>query len=160
MAKEIERKFLLTSDAWRREVTRSARIVQGYLSSSPGATVRVRRLGDTAFLTVKGRAEGISRDEFEYEIPVDDAEAMLRLAGRLVEKTRHYVERGAVTFEIDEFSGRNAGLVVLEVELEDEAQEFERPPYLGREISFDRRFSNSALAERPFASWTEEERAR
>lgn len=160
MAKEIERKFLLTSDAWRAEVVRSARIVQGYLSGSPGPTVRVRRLGETAFLTVKGRAEGLSRDEFEYEIPVDDAEAMLRLAGRLVEKTRHYVECGAVVFEIDEFFGENAGLVVLEVELEREDQDFERPVYLGLEISFDRRFSNSALAERPYRTWTEEERAR
>ena len=162
MGIEIERKFLLASDAWRGHVERSVRMAQGYLndlgaveSGRQRASVRVRIAGDAAFLNLKSRELGHTRQEFDYEIPVADAEALLKLCtGGLVDKIRHYAGR----FEIDEFLGDNAGLFVAEIELDDADEAFERPPWLGAEVTDARRYYNLALAERPYARWTDEEK--
>ncbi len=144
--KEIERKFLTTSDEWRRGA-RGVRYRQGYLSTDKGATVRVRTMGTKAALTIKGVARGISRDEFEYAVPLADAVALLKLCdGRVVDKIRHRVRHAGKVWEVDEFLGRHRGLVVAELELSRASEAFVRPPWLGREVSLDRRYANSALA--------------
>ena len=152
---EIERKFLVTSDAWRSAAT-STEIVQGYLSRDPDRIVRARLRGDRAYLTVKGRPTGITRTEIEVPISVDDGRALLALCLRpLVEKIRHEVIVGSHTWEIDEFHGDNAGLCVAEIELASEDEPFERPSWLGSEVSHDRRYSNSHLSEHPYSTWSE-----
>ncbi len=152
MPTEIERKFLVRSHAWKSG--KGTRLAQGYLSREPGRTVRVRVAEDHAYLTIKGRMVGISRPEFEYEIPVADAEQLLRLCdGLVVEKTRFLVTHAGTTWEVDEFHGANTGLVVAEVELDTEDEIFERPPWLGEEVTSDLRYTNSALASRPFTQW-------
>jgi adenylate cyclase len=164
MAKvERERKFLLTNDGWRGKHA-GVEIRQGYLSTDPDRTVRVRVMGDRAFITIKGRARGAERPELEYEVPLEDADQLLSLAtGHLIEKRRHRVEHRGAVWEVDEFCGDNAGLVVAEIEIEDPARleraVEERPEWVGREVTSDHRFANSALAERPFAEWPEAERA-
>jgi CYTH domain-containing protein len=157
MPQEIERKFLVTSDAWQRPGAPGERYRQGYLSVDPGRTVRVRVAGDNAFLTVKGPSAGAARAEYEYPIPVAHAEEMLdRLCLRpLIEKTRHRVEHGGLTWEIDVFAGDNAGLVVAEVELDDEHQAIDLPPWAGREVTGDGRYANASLVTRPYATWRE-----
>lgn len=154
MPREIERKFLLKDDAWRPGASGKA-YRQGYLSIEPDRTVRVRVAGDAAFLTVKGRPQGASRAEYEYPLPLADAVEMLdRLCLRpLIEKIRYRVPYGGLVWEIDEFSGDNAGLVVAEVELEAEDQAIALPPWVGREVTSDPRYANSSLVARPFASW-------
>lgn len=152
MGDEIERKFLVTGDGWR--VGRSTKYVQGYLSRDPGRTVRVRQAGEKAFITVKGAATGVSRKEFEYAIPVADAEAMFQLCvGPLIEKTRTVVEFEGKKWEVDEFHGDNAGLVVAEIELRSEDEQFVSPPWVGREVSSDRRYFNSSLTQHPYKDW-------
>ena len=166
MGIEIERKFLLRDDAWRGEVARSQRMAQAYINDPAAlregrerASVRVRIAGAQAWLNLKARLIGPSRQEFEYAIPLEDAQALLALcAGGRIAKTRHYIERAGLTFEIDEFEGDNAGLVVAEVELSREDQSFERPAWLGIEVTDQPRYYNSALAERPYAQWREEEK--
>ena len=156
MPQEIERKFLV-HDGWRTESHRQMRIVQGYLSSVPGRSVRVRIAGDQGFLTIKGAASasGVSRYEWEREIPVDEAEALLALAEPgVIEKVRHLVAAGPHTFEVDEYFGANAGLVVAEVELGAEDEAFERPHWLGAEVTGDRRYYNSSLVKAPFGTWS------
>lgn len=158
MALEIERKFLLASEEWRSDVETSVQMVQGYfelLSSSQPPTVRVRIAGEKAFLTMKGPLRRISRSEFEYEIPVADAKAMLRefCGSRVVEKTRHFVPYGGFVWEIDEYSGENAGLFTAEIELDREGALFPTPPWLGPEISSDRRYRNGALSRKPYRRW-------
>lgn len=162
MPVEIERKFIVLGDAWRREVSRSERMAQGYLAGPPASkcSVRVRIAGEAAHLNIKSLAIGIERDEYEYEIPLADAERMLgTLAGNRVEKTRHRVEIGAHVFEVDEFTGENAGLVVAEVELDDANEAFPRPAWLGREVSDLARYYNLNLATHPYARWSADERA-
>lgn len=156
MAVEIERKFLVSAAALASlGPDRSAAMRQGYLSRSPGRTVRVRVEDDRAFLTIKGRATGLSRPEFEYPIPIEDAESLLQLAdGPLVEKTRHYVLFDGLTWEVDEFLGENQGLIVAELELATEDQVFARPPWLGEEVTGEPRYLNSHLAVAPFSSWS------
>ncbi len=154
MAQEIERKYLVTGDAWKGLGTPTL-YRQGYLSSVKERTVRVRIAGEKAFLTVKGVNTGVSRAEFEYAIPLADASAMLDgLCERpLIEKTRTLVRAGAYTWEIDEFHGDNDGLVLAEVEL---ASADDRPPlpeWIGAEVSSDPRYFNSNLVKRPFRSW-------
>jgi adenylate cyclase len=146
MAREIERKYLLKSDAWRALVTQSARIVQGYLGGD-ACLVRVRIKADQAFLTIKSREKGLSREEFEYPIPVADAERMLQMFAGLqhIEKTRHIVPHGALQFEIDQFAGRNAGLIVAELELPDEQTVVDLPDWIGAEVTHDPRYLNSNL---------------
>jgi adenylate cyclase len=154
MGLEIERKFLVTGDAWRSAVTSSRRLRQGYLALDAQINVRVRTDGKQSWLTIKGEGEGISRPEFEYEIPPADAENLLAMCrGRVVEKTRHHVPAGDHLWEIDEFDGRNRGLVVAELELRDDAESFGRPPWLGSEVSEDPRYLNANLAMHPFAGW-------
>lgn len=155
MAREIERKFLLTHDGWRREIAQSVEMRQGYMSSAAEVSVRVRIAGDEAFLNFKGATLGVSRHEFEYAIPRADAEEMLALfcGGRVLTKVRHHVPRGAHCWEIDEFEGANAGLVVAEIELEHEDDDFERPDWLGEEVSHDARYYNVCLVDQPYARW-------
>lgn len=155
MAIEIERKFLVTSDAWRAGAKRK-RYVQGYLQNTEACAVRVRIAGDDAFLTIKGKAEGIARAEFEYPIPVADADAMLKklVSGGIIDKVRHVVRHGDHVWEVDEFSGENAGLVVAEVELTRPDETFARPPWLGEEVTHDPRYLNASLSKRPYRTWS------
>ncbi len=154
MPKEIERKFLVASDAWR-EGAEGERYVQGYLSLEPGRTVRVRVAGERAYLTIKGKAQGISRSEYEYEIPKAHAEEMLSAlcVPPLIDKVRYKVPFAGLTWEVDVFSGENEGLTVAEVELTEEGQSFEKPSWVGNEVSDDPRYANSHLVRRPFRSW-------
>lgn len=156
MKQEIERKFLVTGDGWRTRAGAGASCRQGYLSArEDGATVRVRRLGDQAFLTIKGPAEGISRPELEYPIPPEDALFMIEhLCGdRVVSKMRYTFEENGMRWEVDVFSGLNEGLILAEIELETEGQAFEKPPWVGDEVSLDRRYTNASLARHPFSVW-------
>ena len=155
MAVEIERKFLVVGDQWRSAVTSSTRIVQGYLASTPDVTVRVRVRGDRGYLTIKGRTSGISRSEFEFAIPADDAEAMLgELAtGPVVEKTRHLIDVDGHIWELDVFAGANEGLVMAEVELQSVGESFRRPDWAGDEVSDDPRYYNVNLAKHPYSRW-------
>lgn len=153
MAVEIERKFLVANEAWREQISSSTRIAQGYLCTDPERTVRVRTKGEAAFLTIKGKNAGISRTEFEYAIPVADALAMLELCPNVLDKTRHLVEIDGHTFEIDEFHGANAGLIVAELELATEESTYPQPVWLGAEVSGDARYYNSALSTTPFSQW-------
>lgn len=162
MAVEIERKFLVTGDAWRRDVSRSVLMAQGYLAGPPASrcSVRVRIAGDAAHLNIKSAIPGVERDEYEYAIPLADAERLLvTLAGRCVEKTRHYVEVEGHLFEIDEFLDENAGLVVAEIELAHRDATFPRPAWLGREVSHLPRYYNIHLAAHPYSRWSAQERA-
>ncbi len=154
MGIEIERKFLVKDDSWKAEAGEGQVYRQGYLCSGHGKTVRVRIIGAQAFLTIKGPTNGISRSEFEYEIPVADAEAMLSLCGNLVEKTRYIIEHAGMPWELDVFAGANDGLVMAEIELDAEDQSIELPDWAGEEVSGDPRYYNAYLAEHPFAKWS------
>ncbi|MGD2112415.1 MAG: CYTH domain-containing protein [Gammaproteobacteria bacterium] len=153
MAEEIERKFLVTSRDWRSGDPTEYR--QGYLSLDKERTVRVRIAGDQAYLTIKGITRGATRREYEYPIPPDDARELLAELCRqpLIEKRRYRLEHAGLTWEIDEFFGDNDGLVVAEVELEHEDQPFERPPWLGEEVTDDPRFYNANLVDNPYCNW-------
>ena len=162
MPVEIERKFLVTGDAWRREVTRSEPMAQGYLAGPPSSrcSVRVRVAGDAAWLNIKSATLGVERDEYEYAIPLADAERMLAtLCGARVEKIRHHVKAGDHLFEVDEFVGENAGLIVAEIELSHADEPFERPAWLGREVTPHARYYNVNLPGHPYSRWSEAERA-
>lgn len=154
MAKEIERKFLVEGD-FMPYVTSSSHIEQGYVARSEELTLRIRTRDDKGFLTIKGRsnAAGMSRDEWEYEIPVEEARELLCFSRGTIEKTRYLVPAGHHTFEVDRFYGANEGLVVAEVELTDENEPFERPAWLGREVTGDRRYYNSQLLKNPYSTW-------
>lgn len=152
MAEEIERKFLVRGSDWRQVKGEIFR--QGYLSSAKERTVRVRVAGDKGFLTIKGPSSGLSRAEYEYEIPLADASAMLALCEQpLIEKTRYKIPFGDHTWEVDEFHGLNEGLVVAEVELRSADEEPARPDWVGEEVSHDHRYSNSNLVKRPYTTW-------
>lgn len=154
MGIEIERKFLVVSDAWRQQASQVTHFSQGYLSRDPARTVRVRIAGPQAFLTIKGKTTGASRAEFEYPLPVDDARQLLALSdGPVVEKVRHLCVVDGMTWEVDEFLGANAGLVVAEIELVAESQAFTRPAWLGQEVTGDGRYVNANLAVHPFTHW-------
>jgi adenylate cyclase len=155
MGVEVERKFLVADESWRAGVTSSTRIVQGYLAQTDLATVRVRVKGDAGFLTVKGVSVGVSRSEFEYEVPVADALAMLdELAqGPVIDKVRHLVPVGDHVWEVDVFAGPNAPLVMAEVELAHADEDFARPSWAGIEVSDDQRFFNVNLARVPYSTW-------
>jgi adenylate cyclase len=159
MPREIERKFLLKNDAWRALAHRVQPMRQGYLATGNQISVRVRIADDEAWLNIKAGGLVASRQEYEYSIPLDEAGELLKLADRpLVDKTRHLVEHDGMTWEIDEFHGDNSGLVVAELELEREDQEFEHPPWLGIEVTHLRRYYNVCLATHPYRAWTEAER--
>ncbi|MES2304329.1 MAG: CYTH domain-containing protein [Gemmatimonadota bacterium] len=155
MAHEIERKFLIVPGAWRPDPARGMAVRQGYLSHDPARTVRVRVTGTQGFITIKGITRGISRLEFEYPIPVTDAEALLaKLCIRpLIEKRRYRELYGGWTWEIDVFEGENAGLIVAEVELPTELTTVTLPSWVGREVSDDPRYFNSNLARHPYSLW-------
>ena len=155
MGVEIERKFLLQSDSWQADADAGEYYHQGYLSTTPERVVRVRQMGEKAVVTIKGKGDGISRPEFEYEIPLDDAQTMLRqlCLQPTIEKRRHRLTRGPHTWEIDVFSGENEGLVVAEIELTSEDEAFEKPDWVGAEVSHDTRYLNSNLIAQPFKSW-------
>lgn len=154
MPKEIERKFLTTSDHWKNDVTRTIPIKQGYLSTDPSRSVRIRITGAQAYLTVKGLAVGITRPEYEYEIPVADALEMIELCEQpVIEKTRYLVADHGKTWEVDVFSGANEGLTVAELELGAEAEEFTLPDWAGEEVTNDLRYFNSSLNRMPFSRW-------
>ena len=157
MGVEIERIFLVKPGAWERAVPQP--MAQGYLVRGDAATVRVRVSGGHAWLTVKGRGDGLSRPEFEYGIPADEARAMLAMVPGVVEKTRRRVPVGAHVWEVDVFEGENAGLVVAEVELTSPDEAFERPAWLGAEVTGVPRYYNSELSVRPFRMWSAAEKA-
>ncbi|HIM73100.1 MAG TPA: CYTH domain-containing protein [Alphaproteobacteria bacterium] len=155
MANEIERKFLVNGE-FRHFSTAETRIVQGYLSSVPERTVRIRIKGDKGFITIKGigNESGATRYEWEREIPVSDAKELLSLCEPgVIDKTRFLVKHGEHTFEVDEFYGENEGLTVAEIELDSEDEEFDRPVWLGAEVTGDKKYYNSMLMKNPFNTW-------
>jgi len=155
MAQEIERKFLVTGDAWRGQVRSSERYRQGYLANDGRCSVRVRVAGAQAYLNIKSATPDIVRTEYEYPIPVAEGEEMLDqlCSGLLVEKTRHFVDYGAHVWEIDVFEGVNRGLVIAEIELDHPDATFPRPPWAGAEVSDDPRYYNVYLSRVPFTRW-------
>lgn len=161
MAQEIERKFLIADGGDYKSMARSSSLIrQGYIKAS-GATVRIRRRDDRAYLTIKGPSAdgGLSRYEFEKEISIDEATELFRLCRRgEVSKRRWLVDFGGHTFEVDEFYGENEGLVVAEVELKSVDEDFKRPPFLGFEVTGQRRYYNSHLLARPYSQWDEQEK--
>lgn len=156
MGIEIERKFLIQRGwtGWR-EAGAPARIAQGYLQRDPARTVRVRQAGGKGFLTVKGRTQGISRLEFEYEIPAADAKALLALCPRVLEKDRYRVPFGGRVWEVDIFHGANEGLRLAEVEIPRADAPLAVPPWAGEEVTADARYYNSQLVDKPFSTWKE-----
>lgn len=153
---EIERKFLVTSDAFKKEAFKQSRIKQGYLSSVPERTVRIRLKGDNAYITIKGVSNetGMSRFEWEKEIPIAEAEKLLLLCEKgVIDKTRFEIKTGNHTYEVDEFYGQNQGLIVAEIELQSEGDTFEKPNWLGKEVTNDNRYYNSNLSTNPFTNW-------
>lgn len=157
MATEIEHKFLLRDDRWRSQVERSARLRQGYLISDARCSVRVRVAESQGFLNIKSGTLGIQRSEYEYPIPLAEAEEILDTlcAKPLLEKTRHYLKFDQHLWEIDEFAGENAGLIMAEVELSRIDEPFARPDWLGKDVSHDIRYYNSQLARHPYQTWPE-----
>lgn len=156
MAQEIERKFLVKSDDYKKYAKKETRITQGYLSSVPERTVRVRIKGDKGFITIKGigNASGASRYEWEKEIPVVEVKELLELCEPgVIDKTRYLVDAGNHTFEVDEFYGDNEGLTVAEVELSDENETFEKPNWLAEEVTGDAKYFNSMLMKNPYKNW-------
>ncbi len=156
MAIEIERKFLLVDDSWRRAADAGTRMRQGYLSNSDKSSIRVRISDDTANLNIKSAEPGCVRREYEYPIPLADAEELLAdlCHNALIEKVRYKVNFSGFIWEIDVFSGANQGLVVAEIELDDLQQKFLRPPWIGREVSDEIRYYNSHLISYPFCQWS------
>ena len=154
MAKEIERKFLVTGGEWRG-LAEGIMYRQGYLSTVKERTVRVRTIEDQGYLTIKGISVGATRLEFEYNIPVADANQMLdELCERpLIEKKRYKIEYAGLTWEVDEFFGENQGLIFAEVELSDENQQIKLPPWIGKEVTDDPRYFNSNLIKHPYSQW-------
>ncbi len=160
MGTEIERKFLVRNDAWRQGAQGTA-YRQGYLCNEPTHSVRVRLAGDIARLTVKGGNQGIARAEFEYEIPFEDARQLLEnfTVGPLIEKVRYRVEHSGHVWEIDEFLGDNAGLIVAEVEIAAVNETVDLPAWVGQEVSETGRYFNASLSRYPYSQWSEEERS-
>lgn len=159
MAQEIERKFLVKDDSYRQEACSHSRIVQGYISSARGRTVRVRIRDGKGYLTIKGPSNesGTSRYEWEKEISLPEAEELMKLCEPgIIDKTRYLVRSGSHVFEVDEFYGKNQGLVVAEVELKAEDEAFEKPRFIGKEVTGDVRYYNSFLMKTPFSSWKKE----
>ncbi len=153
---EIERKFLVISDVFKSDVLRQNHIAQGYLSSVPERAVRVRIKGEKGYLTIKGKTNesGLSRFEWEKEIPVTEAKELLQLCEKgVIEKIRYEIQVGQHVFEVDEFYGENEGLIMAEVELQSESEIFEKPIWLGEEVTNDSRYYNSYLSKNPFKNW-------
>ena len=156
MATEIERKFLVNSSDFKNESFRQNRIVQGYLSTVPERTVRVRIKGEKGYLTIKGKGNdsGMSRLEWEKEIPLNEAEMLLSLCEKgVVDKIRYEIKKGNHVFEVDVFQGENEGLIIAEIELNSESETFEKPNWLGEEVTNDERYYNAYLSKNPFKEW-------
>jgi len=155
MALEVEHKFLLANDGWRNEIDHSVHYKQGYLSSSPLSSVRVRISDTHAWLNIKSATIGTHRQEFEYEIPLSDANDILEALCHkpLVEKMRHFVRHEGHVWEIDEFMGDNAGLIVAEVELSQIGESFAKPDWIGEEVTSDLRYYNNNLTKNPYKNW-------
>lgn len=155
MAIEIEHKFLLANDDWRKYVSRSVKYRQGYLSSQPTSSIRVRISDNHAWLNIKSATIGTHRHEYEYEIPMTDANEILNNLCRkpLIEKTRYFVNDDGNVWEIDEFEGDNQGLIVAEIELNETGQSFSKPLWLGQEVTGDLRYYNNNLAIHPYSEW-------
>jgi adenylate cyclase len=156
MAIEIERKFLLADDSWREVVVRSIPMRQTYLGGK-GISIRVRVAGELAWINIKENRLGKMRQEFEYAIPLEDALELAYISkGGQVAKTRHIVHHAGMEWEIDEFKGKNRGLVVAEIELESENQKFELPPWAGQEVTDQERYYNVSLAKHPYREWRDD----
>ena len=156
MAQEIERKFLVKSDAFKAEAFKETRITQGYLSSVPERTVRIRVKGDKGYITIKGigNDSGASRFEWEKEIDAAEVQELMKIAEPgVIDKTRYQVKKGAHVYEVDEFYGDNQGLIVAEIELENESDSFEKPEWLGQEVTGDAKYFNSMLMKNPYKNW-------
>lgn len=155
MSVEIERKFLVVNDAWRDTAHAAQHLRQGYLNNETRCSVRVRTSADRAWLNIKSATIGAQRQEFEYEIPISDAHKMLDTLCRkpLIEKVRYHVDAGRHTWEIDVFEGDNAGLMVAEIELDHPVEAFERPSWLGEEVTHDVRYYNTSLSRHPYKDW-------
>lgn len=155
MAKEIERKFTIINDSWKQAVSRSSRFRQGYMGTDDKASVRIRLEDDKANLNIKSATLGIQRQEYEYEIPITDANEMLDTLCHkpLIEKTRHYVQHQGKTWEIDVFEGDNQGLLVAEIELDSEDENFTLPDWAGEDVSHDTRYYNVCLVSHPYKDW-------
>lgn len=156
---EIERKFLVTSKAFRTEAFAKHEIAQGYLNSTPERTVRIRIKGDSGFITVKGKgnASGMSRFEWEKEIAISEAKSLLELCeSGVIMKTRYEIKVGNHVYEVDEFYGENEGLVIAEIELQSETDSFEKPNWLGIEVTNDQLYYNSYLSKNPYKNWSKD----
>ena len=156
MPLEIERKFLVLDDSYKNLATSSSHIKQGYIYSGKGKTIRVRIRDESGYLTIKGPSDkaGLCRYEWEKEVDLHDAEELMRLCEPgIIDKTRYIIPSGKHTFEVDEFFGENQGLVMAEVELVSEEEPFEKPPFIGKEVTGDRRYYNSHLRENPYSRW-------
>lgn len=156
MAIEVEHKFLLINDDWRKLVSRSVKYKQGYLASEAGSSIRVRISDDKAWLNIKSATPGTHRSEYEYEIPLQDANEIISSLCRkpLIEKTRHFVPVNDHIWEIDEFEGENEGLIVAEIELQTIGETFSKPEWIGAEITYDLRYYNNNLSLFPFNKWS------
>ena len=153
---EIERKFLVNSDTFKKEVFKKTRICQGFLNTDKERTVRIRVKGKRGFITIKGLSSknGLSRFEWEKEIPIDEANALLKLCEpTIIDKIRYEIKAGNHTFEVDEFFGDNEGLIIAEVELNSENEDFEKPDWLGKEVTGDIKYYNSQLSKQPYKNW-------
>ena len=156
MPLEIERKFLVKTNDFKKDANNKIRVTQGYLSSNPERTVRVRIKGNKGFITVKGKVNqsGVSRYEWEKEISIEEAEELLKICEPgIIDKTRYEIKAGKFIFEVDEFYGDNQGLIVAEIELTDENDSFEKPQWLGEEVTGDVKYYNSMLVKNPYKSW-------
>ncbi len=155
MGVEIERKFLIRDESWRTTAGEGTHYHQGYLTTDPNRAVRVRLAGDKGYITIKSKGDGIERLEFEYEIPGEEASELLEKCALqpTVAKKRYKIDFGKHTFEVDEFEGRNEGLLLVEVELESAYEVFARPAWLGKEVTEDTRYFNQSLVENPFDTW-------
>lgn len=155
MATETEHKYLVHTERWKNVVPeRSEEVKQAYLHSEPGKTIRVRTMGDKGFITIKGKTVNASRPEFEYEIPLDDANELIRnFTTNLIEKIRHFVIHENMLWEVDEFKGLNAGLWIAEIELSHENETYALPDWVNENVTGEKKYSNSKLAEKPFCNW-------
>lgn len=155
MPQEIERKFLVKGE-YKSQAYQSVRIIQGYLSSVPERTVRIRVRNDEGFITIKGKSDdaGITRYEWQKEIPLDEARELLQLCEPgVIDKTRYLIRQGRHIFEVDEFYGENEGLTMAEIELKSEDETFEKPDWLGEEVTGDLRYYNARLSHQPYTTW-------
>ena len=154
MGLEIERKFLLKNNNWKKAVRNQFAIKQGYLNDDPNRTVRVRIKGSKGILTIKGKTVNATRAEYEYEIPLSDAQELINLCEKpIIDKTRYIVDYQNKTWEIDIFYGENDGLILAEIELDSEQEEFDLPEWAGQEVTTDSRYYNSNLAKKPISKW-------